>query len=94
MVERGKTDSASKGVISVSELSEACGMSSNVILRELLNHRIPIMAEINSQPGYQVDDFHEVDRESDTGGFVLNSAFEVGSPHVFRDSPIKSAQAV
>ncbi|MFJ4395887.1 DUF6538 domain-containing protein [Pseudomonas sp. NPDC089396] len=87
MVDRGQKNTGSepapKGVISVNEISEATGLQVSFILRELLNHRIPIMAEVNSQPGYLVDDFLEVDREADTGGFVLNSAFEVGSPHVF-----------
>lgn len=87
MVDRGQEDAerepTPKGVISVNEISEATGLQVSLILRELLNHRIPIMAEVNSQPGYLVDDFLEVDREAGTGGFVLNSAFEAGSPHVF-----------
>jgi hypothetical protein len=72
--------STSKGVISVSELSSACGLRVEQVLRELLNHKIPIVYEANAQPGFLVSDFTEVDRESESGGFVLNSAFEIGTP--------------
>ena len=75
--------SKSKGVISVSELSSACGVRVEQVLRELLNHKIPIVYEANAQPGFLVSDFTEVDRESESGVFVLNSAFEIGTPHVF-----------
>jgi len=73
-----------KGVISVSELSASSGLHVDFILRELLNNNVPLMVEVNSQPGVIVNDFTEVDRESESGGFVLNSAFEIGSPHAFR----------
>lgn len=74
----------SNGVISASELSAACGVQVEQVLREMLNNKIPIVYEANAQPGVLVSDFTEVDRESESGGFILNSAFEIGNPHVFR----------
>jgi len=75
--------SMSKAVISVGELSAASGLQVEHVLRELLNNNVPIVYEANAQPGFLVSDLTEVDRESDSGGFVLNSAFEIGTPHAF-----------
>lgn len=75
--------SALKGVISVSELSAASGLPIEFIFRDLLNHNIPVITEVSEQPGFLVTEIEKVDRESELGGFVLNSAFEVGSPHLF-----------
>lgn len=72
--------SMSKAVISVGELSAASGLQVEHVLRELLNNNVPIVYEANAQPGFLVSDLTEVDRESDSGGFVLNSAFEIGTP--------------
>lgn len=80
--EAGKV-STSKAVISVGELSAASGLQVEHVLRELLNNNIPIVYEANAQPGFLVSDLTEVDRESETGGFVLNSAMEIGTPHAF-----------
>jgi len=80
--ESGKV-STSKAVISVGELSAASGLQIEHVLRELLNNNIPIVYEANAQPGFLVSDLTEVDRESDSGGFILNSAFEIGTPHAF-----------
>ena len=71
------------GFISVNELSVASGQSTESILRDILNHNIPVITEVSEQPGYLVTEIDKVDRESELGGFVLNSAFEVGSPHLF-----------
>ncbi|UMZ13519.1 site-specific integrase [Pseudomonas sp. MPFS] len=73
-----------KELISLSELSDSCGLPIGQVLRGVLNYNIPVVYEANSQPGFLVDDFSDIDRESETEGFVLNSAIEVGTPHVFR----------
>ncbi|MCP1420604.1 integrase [Pseudomonas laurylsulfativorans] len=80
--ESGKV-STSKAVISVGELSAASGLQIEHVLRELLNNNVPIVYEANAQPGFLVSDLMEVDRESDSGGFILNSAFEIGTPQAF-----------
>jgi integrase len=71
------------GFISISELSSASGLPVEHLLRETLKHNLPVFYAANAQPGYLVTDYDEVDRESDTGGFVLNSAFSEGDPHTF-----------
>jgi integrase len=73
---------AQQGLISVSELSELSSLTANNLLREILSCNIPIAFAANAIPGVLVDDYHSVDREPD-GGFILNSAFEIGTSHVF-----------
>lgn len=76
-------EQARRAVISVSELGAAHALPVEQVLRELLNNNVPIVYEASSQPGFLVRDFTEVDRESEIGGFVLNSALELGVPHDF-----------
>lgn len=80
--EAGKV-STSKAVISVGELSAVSGQHVEHVLRELLNYNIPVVYEVHSQPGFLVDDFRDVELDSELGGFVLNSAFEIGIPQAF-----------
>ncbi|MEE4889725.1 site-specific integrase [Pseudomonas alliivorans] len=72
-----------KGVISISELSAGSGLEVSLLLREILNNNLPVAYAANSQPGFLVHDFLEVEREADTGGFVLDSAMEIGEFHTF-----------
>ena len=72
-----------KGLISINELSNVSGLEVGFLLREMLNNNLPFVYEASSQPGFLVSDYFEVERESETGGFILNSAMEVGEPHTF-----------
>ncbi|WP_339425101.1 site-specific integrase [Pseudomonas proteolytica] len=69
---------AAKSVISIHELSAVSDLSEAQVFREILNHNIPTVYEAQSEPGYVVEDYTEVDRESELGGFMLNSAHEIG----------------
>lgn len=72
-----------KAVISIAELSAASGLQVEHVLRELLNNNVPVVYEAHSQPGFRVDDFRQVELDDEWGGFVLNSAFEIGLSQVF-----------
>ncbi|MNJ42128.1 hypothetical protein D3C77_370800 [compost metagenome] len=74
---------ASKGLISISEFSNSCGLAIEHVLREVLNHNIPIAFAANAHPGFLVGDIADVEREHESGGFVLNSAFDIGEPYTF-----------
>lgn len=76
--------SADKTLTSIYELSSLTGLSIEQVLRRVLSKQIPIVYEAVSQPGFLVKDIADVERDSpETGGFVLNSAMEVGTVHVF-----------
>ncbi|MBW0235258.1 site-specific integrase [Pseudomonas sp. D1HM] len=87
MGERGLPEAnvlmARKAVVSISELSAASGLPAEHVLREVLNSNIPVVYEAHSLPGFLVDDFREVDSESEMGGFVVNSAMDIGVHHAF-----------
>ncbi len=74
---------ARKAVVSISELSAAIGLPAEHVLREVLNSNIPVVYEAHSLPGFLVDDFRKVDSESEIGGFVINSAMDMGVHHAF-----------
>lgn len=74
---------ARKAVVSISELSAASGLPVEHVLREVLNSNIPAVYEAHSLPGFLVDDFRKVDSESEIGGFVINSAMDIGAHHAF-----------
>ncbi|WP_413052603.1 site-specific integrase [Pseudomonas bubulae] len=74
---------ARKAVVSISELSAASGLPAEHVLREVLNSNIPVVYEAHSLPGFLVDDFRKVDSESEIGGFVVNSAMDIGVHHAF-----------
>ena len=74
---------ARKAVVSISELSAARGLPVEHVLREVLNSNIPAVYEAHSLPGFLVDDFRKVDSESEIGGFVINSAMDIGAHHAF-----------
>ncbi|MEB0092883.1 site-specific integrase [Pseudomonas sp. CCI1.2] len=72
-----------KGLISINELSNGSGLDVGFLLREMLINKLLFVYEASSQPGFLVHDFFEVERESGTSEFILNSAMEVGEPHTF-----------
>lgn len=80
---KSRAETPNRAVISVSELSTTTGLSAEQVLRHLLNNNIPFVYEASSQPGYLVADFTEVERDDELGGFVINSAMEVGDRHLF-----------
>ena len=85
-LDRTRMALAGKGLISVSELCSVSGLSLELVIRELLNENISYVCLADSWAGFLVSDLHEVDREQDErglGGYVLNSAFELGVPHTF-----------
>lgn len=76
--------SADKTLTSIHELSSVTGLPIEQVLRQVLSKQIPVVYEAVSQPGFLVEDIDDVERDSpEKGGFVLNSAIEVGTVHVF-----------
>lgn len=69
------------GFISIQDFCETFEVAAELMLQEILNHKIFVACRLNAQPIYWVDDYTKIDREGD--GFVLNSAFSEGSPRTF-----------
>lgn len=74
---------AGPGLISIQDFCETFEVEPALVLGEILNHKIPIACRLNAHPIYWVDDYTIVDRQEDTGGFILDSAFELGIPQTF-----------
>ncbi|WP_438279618.1 site-specific integrase [Pseudomonas alabamensis] len=78
-----------KTFISINELSSLTGLSVEQVLRKVLSDKTPIVYEANSRSGFLVEDIADVERDCpETGGYVLDSAMEIGTAHVFR-RPLK-----
>lgn len=71
------------GLISIQDFCDAFEVTPKLVFQEVLNNNIPIFCILNAQPVYLVDDYNAVDRQEDTGGFVLNSALQLGIPQTF-----------
>jgi integrase len=74
---------AGAGLISIQAFCETFEIAAEVVLQEILNNNIRVACRLSVQTIYWVDDYTKVDREIDTGGFVLNSAFEEGIQRAF-----------
>lgn len=74
---------AGPGLISIQDFCETFQVEPAMVLGEILNHKILIACRLNSHPIYWVDDYTVVDRQEDSDGFVLDSAFELGIPQTF-----------
>ena len=74
---------AGPGLISIQDFCDTFEVEPALVLGEILNHKILIVCRLNAHPIYWVDDYTIVDRQEDTGGFVLDSAFELGIPQTF-----------
>ncbi|WP_221033856.1 DUF6538 domain-containing protein, partial [Pseudomonas syringae] len=74
---------AGPGLISIQDFCEIFQVEPAMVLGEILNHKILIACRLNAHPIYWVDDYTVVDRQEDSGGFVLDSAFELGIPQTF-----------
>jgi len=71
------------GLISIQDFCDAFEVAAKLVLQEVLNNNIPVMCMLNAQPVYLVADYTLVDRQEDTGGFVLNSALQLGIPQTY-----------
>lgn len=74
---------AGAGLISIQDFCETFEVSAKLVLHEVLNNNIHIACMLIAQPMYWVDDYTVVDRQEDTDGFILDSAFELGIPQTF-----------
>ena len=80
---------ADRTLISIAELSSSSGLTHHELLRLLLSKNVPLVYEANCEPGFLVADVAEVERDSpEKGGFVLDSAMEIGIEHAF-NRPLK-----
>lgn len=73
---------AGAGLISIQDFCEAFEVAEKLVLQEILNNNIGVACRLSAQAIYWVDNYTEVERE-DTGGFVLDSAFELGIQQAF-----------
>lgn len=71
-----------KGLVSISELSKASGISAKFLLREMLNNNLPCVYQAYAKPGFWVEDLSKVDQEAN-GGFIIDHAMQVGNPYTF-----------
>ncbi|XVJ49656.1 site-specific integrase [Pseudomonas sp. UBT] len=74
---------AGVGFISIQDFCETFEVAAELVLQEILNNNIFVACRLNAQPIYWVDDYTTLDREIDTDGFVLNSAFQEGTLRTF-----------
>ncbi|NNA50289.1 tyrosine-type recombinase/integrase [Pseudomonas lactis] len=74
---------AGPGLISIQDFCETFEVEPALVLGEIVNHNVLIACWLSAQPIYWVDDYTLVDRQEDTNGFVLDSAFELGIPQTF-----------
>ncbi len=74
---------AGAGFISIQDFCETFEVAAALVLQEILSSKIEVACRLIAQPIFWVDDFTMVDRQEDTNGFVLDSAFELGIPRTF-----------
>lgn len=74
---------AGAGLISIQDFCDAFEVSVKLVLNEVLNNNIHIACRLNVEPLFWVEDFTLIEREEDTGGFVLDNALELGIPRTF-----------
>ncbi|WP_200867570.1 DUF6538 domain-containing protein, partial [Pseudomonas syringae] len=74
---------AGPGAISIQVFCDTFDVEAELVFQEILNNNIDIACLLRAQRIHLVDDYTKVDRETDTGGFVLDSALELGREQVF-----------
>lgn len=74
---------AGAGRISIQDFSEAFDVKPKLVLEETLNNNIPISCSVNSEQMYWIEDHLKIEREDDTGGFVLDRAIRTGILQIF-----------
>lgn len=74
---------AGAGFISIQDFCDTFEVPAKLVLHEVLNNNIHIECVLNAQMIYWVEDYTVVDRQEDTDGFVLDSAFERGILQAF-----------
>lgn len=73
---------AGAGFISIQDFCETFEVAAGLVLQEVLNAKIEVVCRLNASI-YRVDDYTIVERQEDTGGFVLDSAFKQGTQQTF-----------
>ncbi|KAJ9434351.1 Phage integrase family protein [Candidatus Pantoea symbiotica] len=67
-----------KGMISLTNFSQAIKLPITQLIQAVINRRFPVFWLASGQTGFYVENASDVEKDHVVGGFVLNSAFEIG----------------
>lgn len=69
---------AGEGMISLSNFAQSIELPVDQLIQSVMNRNLPVFWLATGHAGFYVQNHGDVERDPATGGFVLNSAFQVG----------------